>query len=184
MMKRTKEPSQKLNLQRIIKKTLEDRPGMTTGEFIRTLESKGVNVLFNQATTCFVSGISYDYEGFPIKGVKLGNYFKWTSIKNNINYEQERDRTAIHEANLRTKANSIHTGIGSSNDRGDRTITQAISKRAEGMHPILEGKGFDLEALLNSHSHRNLIQVDHQPDLDPESALRLKRKKKRRGRRL
>lgn len=136
MMKRTKEPSQKLNLQRIIKKTLEDRPGMTTGEFIRTLESRGVNVLFNQATTGFVSGISYDYGGFPIKGAKLGNDFKWASIKDTINYEQERDRTPIHEANLRTKANRIDSGTGTHNDPGDRAVAQEISKRNGGLFPI------------------------------------------------
>jgi hypothetical protein len=76
---------------------------MTTNEFISNLNAKGVDVVFNQASTGYVSGLSYSYQGMIITGAKLGNDFKWSSIKNTINYEQERDRTTIHEANLRSK---------------------------------------------------------------------------------
>jgi hypothetical protein len=33
----------------------------------------------------------------------LGNGFKWSTIKNIINYEQERDRQRIHETNARSE---------------------------------------------------------------------------------
>ena len=148
MMKRTNDPSVKMWLQTTIKKALEDNPGMTAQEFIKVLESRGINVLFNQASTGYVSGVSYCYDGFLVTGSKLGNDFKWTTIKNRINYEQERDCAAIHEASLSTTTNTIHTGKGSDNDRGDRTTTHEISKRAEGLPLILEGKGLDLAALL------------------------------------
>lgn len=104
MMQRTKVPSGKFRLQVIIKDVLSKRPGLTTSQFIQALESRGVHPVFNQATTGFVSGISYEHDGFIVKGAKLGNDFKWTSIKNVISYEQERDRRSIHEANLRGKA--------------------------------------------------------------------------------
>jgi hypothetical protein len=67
------------------------------------LEAQGINVLFNQASTGFVSGISYGYDGMQFKGAHLGNAYKWQAIKNAISYEQERDRTAIYEANVRTR---------------------------------------------------------------------------------
>ena len=38
------------------------------------------------------------------KGAHLGNAYKWSNVKNAISYEQERDRSAIHEANARTRA--------------------------------------------------------------------------------
>src|SRR5688572_9748454 len=96
MMKRTNMPSQKMAMQIILKDVLQSKYKMTTNEFIWNLQAKGVDVLFNQASTGYVSGISYRYLGITITGAKLGNDFKWSSIKNNINYEQERDCTTIH----------------------------------------------------------------------------------------
>jgi hypothetical protein len=93
MMKRTDEPSVKMKLQVIIKKVLEQKPNAE--RFISQLEAQGINVLFNQANTGFVSGISYGYERMQFKGAHLGNAYKWQAIKNAISYEQERDRAAI-----------------------------------------------------------------------------------------
>ena len=101
MMKRTDEPSVKMKLQVIIKNVLSERPD--TEQFIQQLEAQGINVLFNQASTGFVSGISYGYEGMQFKGSHLGNAYKWQALKNVISYEQERDRTAIYQANVRTR---------------------------------------------------------------------------------
>jgi hypothetical protein len=101
MMKRTDEPSVKMKLQVIIKNVLSQKPDAE--QFIKQLEAQGINILFNQASTGFVSGISYGYEGMQFKGAHLGNAYKWQAVKNAISYEQERDRTAIHQANVRTK---------------------------------------------------------------------------------
>lgn len=102
MMKRTDEPSFKLKLQVTIKAILDKKP--TAEQFINLLEAKGINVLFNQASTGFVSGISYGYNGMQFKGAHLGNAYKWQAIKNGIGYEQERDRKAVYQANVRTRA--------------------------------------------------------------------------------
>jgi hypothetical protein len=179
MMKRTKESSQKLRLQRIIKSVLKDKPGMTTGQFIRALESKGVRVLFNQATTGFVSGISYDYKGFPIKGAKLGNDFKWSSIKSAINYEQERDRTIIHETNLRTKANRPSVGMDPNNDQRDRNTTREDIERSRPLFSIP-----DTGSLLQGLTHGNDRSFDYESYLATDSLGRPRKKKKRKGRRI
>ncbi len=105
MMKRTDEPSVKMKLQVTIKNILNQKP--TTEQFIKQLEAQGINVLFNQASTNFVSGISYGYEGMQFKGAHLGNAYKWQAVKNAINYEQERDRSAIYQANVRTRTNQL-----------------------------------------------------------------------------
>jgi len=103
MMKRTDEPSVKMKLQVTIKNLLTQKP--TAEQFISQLEAQGINVLFNQASTGFVSGISYGYDGMQFKGAHIGNAYKWQAVKNTINYEQERDRTTIYQANVRTRAN-------------------------------------------------------------------------------
>ena len=100
MMKRTGEPSEKMVLQVILKNTLDQKP--TAEQFISRLEAQGITLLFKQASTGVVSGISYGYQGMQFRGAGLGNAYKWQHIKNIISYEQERDRTAIYQANVRT----------------------------------------------------------------------------------
>lgn len=102
MMKRTDSPSTKMKLQVILKDILKQKPA--TAAFIQALDAKGINVRFNQAGTGFISGISYGFEGLQFKGQHLGNAYKWSSVKNSISYEQERDRAAVHQANIRAGA--------------------------------------------------------------------------------
>lgn len=99
MMERRNVPSHKMAMQVIIGDVLESKNQMSTNEFISKLEARRVQVLFNQASTGYVSGISYSYQGMVMQGSKLGNGFKWSTIKNTIDYEQERDRQRIHETN-------------------------------------------------------------------------------------
>jgi hypothetical protein len=129
MMKRTNQPSAKTALQVLIKQVLQSSSKISTLEFIQKLEDRGVNVLFNQASTGYVSGISYSYEGITITGAKLGNDFKWTSIKKNIDYEQERDRTAVYQANVRTRSIQANNGLVTANGAGERD-TGASQQRA------------------------------------------------------
>ncbi|MVN92669.1 relaxase/mobilization nuclease domain-containing protein [Mucilaginibacter aquatilis] len=100
MMKHTNKPSAKMKIQEAAKGALKDKPSIEV--FIQRLEKENINVLFNQASTGFVSGISYGYEGLQFKGAQLGNAYKWQAIKTATGYEQERDRTTVHEANIRT----------------------------------------------------------------------------------
>ncbi|HZY79097.1 MAG TPA: relaxase/mobilization nuclease domain-containing protein [Cyclobacteriaceae bacterium] len=109
MVKRTETPSSKMKIQSIIADALNSDPKPTCLEFAYRLQSKGVNVLFNQALTGYVSGISYSYRGVTITGSKLGTDFKWATIKANIDYEQDRDRTLIQVMNARMKTGEFST---------------------------------------------------------------------------
>jgi len=129
LMKRTDEPSVKMKLQVVIKNVLSQKPDAE--QFIKQLEAQGINILFNQANTGFVSGISYGYEGMQFKGAHLGNAYKWQAVKNAISYEQERDRTTIHQANVRTRKQQSR-GTGQSNGRGSAAGTEANPKVAAG----------------------------------------------------
>ncbi|QQL51207.1 relaxase/mobilization nuclease domain-containing protein [Mucilaginibacter ginkgonis] len=123
MMKRTSLPSVKIQLQEIVKEALNQNIN-SANELIRLLEAKQVNLLFNQASTGFVSGISYGYKGMQFKGAHLGNAYKWQAIKNNISYEQERDRTAIHQANVRTRAGGEYSITGQTRNAGQSANTE------------------------------------------------------------
>ncbi|SKD08434.1 Relaxase/Mobilisation nuclease domain-containing protein [Chitinophaga ginsengisegetis] len=138
MMKRKDEISTKMKLQTLVKSAMNQY--LSTVEFIKSLEARGVNILFNQAKTGFVSGISYGYEGMIFKGAALGNTYKWSSVKSIISYEQERDHTAICEANIRTKSRNTSNGPGNdyhSHERNSSLVqgnSNAVSDRATKTH--------------------------------------------------
>ena len=202
MMKRTNLPSQKMKLQVILNQVLKSKIRPDTGNFIKSLESKGINVLFNQATTGFVSGISYQIDGFTISGAKLGNDYKWSSIKTQINYEQERDRTRIYEANSRAIATGIKSAKSGKSETGTSTeddgslykgVTGQYSsakpadqrvKRAS--HPENRGnqenpKNLNLGALLDGNPLWDLVEpVDQSVSAGDGLKLKKKRKKRRR----
>ncbi len=116
MIVRTGKPSHKLLLQQKVNDAIKHSKSMD--QFIGHLERHGVNVLFNQASTGRVSGITYLMPGFKIRGQALGNQFKFGSITKQINYEQNRDGQAIGQANRRTTAKfGATTGRGSARDK-------------------------------------------------------------------
>jgi hypothetical protein len=103
MVLRTKRPSEKMVMQEKLKKII-NKGNISVAAFIASVEKEGIHLLFNQASTGRVSGITYFSNGFKIKGQALGNQFKWAELIRKINYEQDRDGEAIGEANSRTRA--------------------------------------------------------------------------------
>lgn len=170
MVKRTKTPSNKMRMQSIIKDALNSDPKPTCLEFVYHLQSKGVNVLFNQASTGYVSGISYSYRGVTITGSKLGNDFKWAAIKGNIDYHQDRDRTLIEVINARMKSGELSST--SSRNKYSKMLGQAY--RESKRHFDRSNSSTQIESLIS-----DVIRAEQQPDIDPEVAMRLKRKKRK-----
>ena len=162
MIKRTNTPSHKVKLQGIVRKILQDKPRLTTEEFIKALHRNMVDVLFNQASTGYVSGISYQYKGVIIKGAKLGDDFKWGSIKNKINYDQERDREVIQQINAKSKF-----GKGLSAQQDDRRLCKTPES----------SKNLIPTSLSDGHYLEDLIRADSQPEINIERALKLRKKK-------
>lgn len=145
MMKRINEPSQKIKIQIAVQNILKDRPGLPMQDFINALEAQGVNVLFNQAKTGYVSGLSYGLDGFLVTGSKLGNAYKWTTLKNTINYEQERDGPAIHAANDRTRSLKFESTASAVDPERDSEFIQPDRTQNKG---VLE----DHKQNINRHS--------------------------------
>jgi hypothetical protein len=102
MVQRTGKASDKMVLQEKLLR-LVSKSGISLQEFINKCEAQDIHLLFNQASTGRVSGITYFYGDFKIKGQKLGNRFKWAEIIKNLDYEQGRNGKAISQANERTR---------------------------------------------------------------------------------
>ncbi len=103
MMSRTGHVSEKLLLQEKLT-MLVPLHNVTIQQFIVACKKEGIDLLFNQASTGRVSGITYFHNGFKIRGQALGNRFKWGEIIRHIDYEQGRDSAAIRAANDSTRA--------------------------------------------------------------------------------
>jgi Relaxase/Mobilisation nuclease domain len=103
MVLRTGKPSDKMVLQELMKRLLDKKQQNLT-DIIRSGEAKGMHFLFNQGSTGRVSGITYFYKDFKIKGQALGNRFKWAELIKTIDYGQIRDSKAVSAANSRTRA--------------------------------------------------------------------------------
>ena len=168
MEKRTGIPSNKMRMQSIIKDALKPSQKPSCIEFVQRLQSKGVNVLFNQASTGYVSGISYSYKGMTITGSKLGNDFKWATIKASIDY-QDRDRVLIQAINAKIKSGEL------SDDSIRQEHSRIVRKGYSESREHIESLSFSLQ---NENVLSELIRAEQQPDIDPQVAMKLKRKKK------
>ena len=118
---RTGHPSDKSILQALLN-PLVGTHGVPLQRFIEECERRGIYLLFNQASTGRVSGITYFINDFKIKGQALGNRFKWAELIKYIDYEQNRDGQAISLANDRTKARY-----------GETQPSAGIERRSDGL---------------------------------------------------
>jgi hypothetical protein len=204
---RTGKGSNKMVLQETLKRILQNR-GQTLIDFIKRCESEGISLLFNQASTGRISGITYFYNGFKSKGQALGERFKWAEIIKSINYEQIRDGKAISETNSRALAKygefdsgKNKAGIRSKNDElytsrtenfefdgweqglVDETGKTDESERAE----TYEGIAVNDHISAGSddyHSDRlsGFIDIQISDDIDDEAVLGKNRRRHGRGR--
>lgn len=137
MVIRTGKASQRMLMQEKVSQELQRSSSLA--DLIQNLEKKGIHLLFNQASTGRVSGITYMSKDFKAKGQALGNQFKWSNIKKSINYEQVRDSQEISAANHRTKSifgesagtkqNSI--GLAIDSNEGDRRKNHFFEERSK-----------------------------------------------------
>lgn len=102
MVVRTGQASHKMLAQEKLSLILS-QPKRSMQDFIQHCEAEGVNLLFNQASTGHISGVTFFIDGFKAKGQALGSRFKWMEIVKQLDYEQIRDSKSISEANRRTK---------------------------------------------------------------------------------
>lgn len=132
MIQRTGKLSDRMLMQERVKAVLSKSQDIT--HFIANCKRNGVYLLFNQSeTTGRVSGVTYiSLEGFIAKGQKLGNQYKWSNLKEKLNYEQSRDRQAIGEGNRETRER--FKGILDSGGRGVEAGNGKVNRNADQYH--------------------------------------------------
>ncbi|MBL4675866.1 MAG: relaxase/mobilization nuclease domain-containing protein [Mucilaginibacter sp.] len=101
MVRRTNKAPDKVLLQMLLKDLLSRKPTMQ--QLLNWSEQAGIHFLFNQASTGRISGVTYFFRDFKVKGQSLGNRYKWAELVKQIDYDQVRDSDAIAEANIKTR---------------------------------------------------------------------------------
>lgn len=82
MAKRQCEFPPRIKLQRFITTAAKNNPDIKT--FVERLETDGVTVKQNIASTGRINGFSFELDGIAFKGSQLGAAFSWSNLKNNL----------------------------------------------------------------------------------------------------
>ncbi|WP_345332598.1 relaxase/mobilization nuclease domain-containing protein [Mucilaginibacter defluvii] len=177
MINRTGLASEKLLLQEKLSLLLPARR-VSIQEIIERCERYGISLLFNQASTGRVSGITYFHNEFKIRGQALGNRFKWNEILKHIDYEQGRDSAAISAANDRTRAKYDHRQPAATFGNGHRIerlpANDKGTHRKDGYHPTAfagdhTAAGNDRTGVEEKQSQSPGADLHHSIDSHPES---------------
>lgn len=148
MVSRTGKGSEKMLMQERVALALSIAKNMS--QFIFQLERSGISLLFNQASTGRVSGITFLSQNFKARGQALGNQFKWANILTKVDYEQTRDGKEISQTNDRTRERYPRTiaGADHSSERIDR-VAAANTEKHQGVNGTSSQNGVFLERTSN-----------------------------------
>jgi len=86
---RTGENIPRVELQNLVMEAKLDNPDILV--FMDRLTKKGVSVIPNIASTGRMNGFGFGLNGLSFYGSKLGKEFVWNQLKNEVNYNPERD---------------------------------------------------------------------------------------------
>ncbi len=180
---RTGLPSTKMELQDMV--ALAIQHSRSVSEFIQNLEKQNIYPRFNQASTGRVSGISYSFGDFLIKGQKLGRQFTWGNIIKQLDYEKTRDRQEISQANDRKRRILVTPGRTSGGrapaaSRGDEAGTprsQSSVQRESEVMPQQPGRNDWKPAnptsgnSVSDKRDTGIQESQRHRELDPENGL-------------
>ena len=106
-----KEPP-KLILQRLIDEALVDSP--TLLQLVERLDSAGVEVRANLASTGTFNGLSFEIDGIAFKGSALGKSYSWKGLQGQgVTYEQARDGPGLQRFRPATSSDQDGGGAAS-----------------------------------------------------------------------
>jgi hypothetical protein len=82
-------------LQRLVTDAIQNT--QTVQEFMLYLEREEVNVMPNISGTGHMNGLGFGWEGMHFAASKLGARFKWSKLKQTLNYSPEVDNDFLHK---------------------------------------------------------------------------------------
>ncbi|MCK9619228.1 MAG: relaxase/mobilization nuclease domain-containing protein [Methylobacter sp.] len=92
MMDRTESIPTRIMLQTYIDDAAQGKPGFS--DFIAKLEAQGVTVI-PSGKSGRAQGMTFELDGVPFTGTKLGDRFKWKPLQAQLDYNPERDQPIL-----------------------------------------------------------------------------------------
>jgi len=121
---RTGEPVPRLVLQSIVADALAGSKNIQ--DFMAHVESKGVVIRANVATTGKVNGLSFEYDGIEFKASQLSKNYGWKQLSERLKYEQTRDSAAVSDRSPnRIRDNGTNGATAASRRDPDRGIDRS-----------------------------------------------------------
>jgi len=112
----------KVKLQRLIDAAVADAPSAV--EMAERLESEGVMVVANLASTGTLNGFNFGVDGTFFKGSQLGSGpkgYAWKGLQaRGVSYEQDRDRAALERFSATARKAAGHDGVATADLGIDR----------------------------------------------------------------
>lgn len=137
---RTGEEPPRQRLQRLIDAAVVDAPSVV--ELAERLESEGVVVRANLASTGTFNGFSFELASVPFKGSDLGKGYAWKGLQaKGVTYEQVRDRESLERFRPTARAaagNDEPASADLDTDDSGRAVgpdTDAVGTRIDGPQP-------------------------------------------------
>lgn len=174
-MERTGKAPVRLLLQEVVDKAIQGGPSVLA--FIGRLESAGVTVVPNVATTGHFSGFSFEYQGVHFKSSQLGKSYSWKQLQERgVIYEQD-----VEGPELRRRRERAVAAAGA--DRGAAPGADPAAGRehgeAVGREPVNggsdarpDGRGAECDQLSDSagQQQRSDTERGREADAGPAAA--------------
>jgi hypothetical protein len=182
MMDRTESIPIRIMLQTYIDDATQGKPSFA--EFVAKLEAQGVTVI-PSGKTGQAQGMTFELDGVPFTGTKLGDRFKWKPLQAQLDYNPERDqpildRLRAQAAKPETTGELTNTTItnqlrwtdpGPRTSTGNRTLDIAFDKTENGVY---KWKSRDTVAITD---HGNRISVHSRAESAVRASLQLSKGK-------
>jgi len=173
VFRKTGQAPVQVQLQHIINEAIEDKPNLIN--FVHRLGCNGVNVHIHHNKDD-VFGISYELDGVCFKGSSLGKGFTWNKLKNQIDYEHERDFKSISTAGIgRTEENTGGTSGTAAGDKyNEHQTTQGSTIARSGFdetvnnNPSRRAIGIEWDNSRMDRSFKEIKSVAIEAARDPE----------------
>ncbi len=151
LMDRTSEIPTRIMLQTYIHDAAQGKPSFS--EFVAKLEAQGVAVI-PSGKTGQAQGMTFELDGVPFTGTKLGDKYKWKPLQARLDYNPERDQPVLDR--LRTRAEKEADEVAGElkpaevgepvSHKNQRTLELAFEQTDDG---IYRWKGRDTVAIVD-----------------------------------
>lgn len=149
----------RVQLQKLLDQALTDKQTSVT-QFVERLQSAGVEVVPNIASTGKLNGFKFGLDGVFFSGSKLGDNYKLSKLQSRgLTYDKERESGFLKQL-------SAEAGVGAEHGRPAENARAPGSRADRELDPRVEGRDQGVDENLRGVAGRGNGRVERGPDAD------------------